>query len=41
MVNFVHPVQYVLTLDFDGEVLYGNVALSVVVRSTKEDIPVL
>ena len=34
-VHFIPPVLYVLTLAFDVAVLYGNVALSIAVLSTK------
>ena len=35
-VRFVLPVQFALTLAFDRVVLYGNVALSFVLLSTKK-----
>ena len=36
LVHFVHPTQFVLALAFDREVLYGNITLSIEVRSTKK-----
>ena len=35
-VHFVLPIQNVLTLVLDWAVLYGNVALSIVVLSTRK-----
>ena len=35
-VNFVLPILFVLTLVFDKAVLYGNVAFSAIVISSKK-----